>query len=98
MVLRGLNYTFTSVEMDGASFAGADLGERATALDVVSSDMLSAIEVTKVPTPDMGAEGIAGKVNIKSKSPFDGDVFNASFGLQATYSDITGDWSHKFNG
>ncbi|MDQ8198344.1 TonB-dependent receptor [Pelagicoccus enzymogenes] len=98
VVLRGLNYTFTSVELDGAAFAGADLGERATALDVVSSDMLSSIEVTKVPTPDMDAEGIAGKVNIKTKSPFDGDVFGAQAGLQMTYSDITGDWSHKFNG
>ncbi|MEM9160435.1 MAG: TonB-dependent receptor, partial [Verrucomicrobiota bacterium] len=98
VVLRGLNYTFTSVELDGAAFAGADLGERATALDVVSSDMLSSIEVVKVPTPDMDAEGIAGKVNIKSKSPFDGDVFNAQIGFQTTYSDITGDWSHKFNG
>ncbi|MDQ8184491.1 TonB-dependent receptor [Pelagicoccus sp. SDUM812002] len=98
VVLRGLNYTFTSVELDGASFAGADLGERATALDVVSSDMLSSIKVTKVPTPDMDAEGIAGKVNIKTKSPFDGDVYNSQVGLQMTYSDITGDWSHKFNG
>ncbi|NEQ69270.1 MAG: TonB-dependent receptor [Symploca sp. SIO2D2] len=98
VVLRGLNFTFTSVELDGAAFAGADLGDRATALDVVSSDMLSSIEVTKVPTPDMDAEGIAGKVNIKSKSPFDGDVFNAKFGFQTTYSDITGDWSHKFSG
>ncbi len=98
VVLRGLNYTFTSVELDGSAFAGADLGERATALDVVSSDMLSSIEVTKVPTPDMDAEGIAGKVNIKTKSPFDGDVFNAQVGVQMTYSDITGDWSHKFNG
>ena len=98
VVLRGLNYTYTSVELDGVAFAGADMGERATALDGVSSDMLASIEVTKVPTPDMDAEGIAGKVNIKTKSPFDGDVFNAKFGLQTTYSDITGDWSHKFNG
>jgi hypothetical protein len=31
----GLNYTFTSVKVNGGSFAGADLGERATALDVI---------------------------------------------------------------
>ena len=98
VVLRGLNYTFTSVELDGSSFAGADLGERATALDVVSSDLLASIEVTKVPTPDMDAEGIAGKVNIKSKSPFDGDVFSAQLGIQTTYSDITDQWSPKING
>jgi len=98
VVLRGLNFTFTSVELDGASFAGADLGERATALDVVSSDLLASMEVTKVPTPDMDAEGIAGKVNIKTKSPFDGDDFNSKVKVQTTYSDISGDWSHKFNG
>lgn len=98
IVLRGLNYTYTSVKVNGASFAGADLGERATALDVVPTDALAAIEVTKVPTPDMDGEGLGGQVDIKTKSPFDAEGFAASVAAQGQYSSLTDQFSSKFNG
>ncbi len=98
IVLRGLNYTFTSVKVNGGSFAGADLGERATALDVIPADALAAIEVTKVPTPDMDGEGLGGQVDIKTKSPFDAEGVSASVTAQAQYSDLRGQYSSKFNG
>lgn len=97
VVVRGLNYTYTSVELDGVAFAGADLGERATALDVISSDQLAAIEVSKAPTPDQDAEGIAGKVDVKTKSPFDRDDVQVNVGVQGIYSEITSDWGYKLN-
>lgn len=98
IVLRGLNYTFTSVKVNGGAFAGADLGERATALDVIPADALAAIEVTKVPTPDMDGEGLGGQVNIRTKSPFDADGLAASFTAQGQYADQSGETSSKFNG
>ncbi|MFZ5497118.1 MAG: TonB-dependent receptor [Verrucomicrobiota bacterium] len=98
IVLRGLNYTYTSVKVNGSSFAGADLGERATALDVIPADALAAIEVTKVPTPDMDGEGLGGQVNIRTKSPFEADGLAASFTAQGQYADQSGETSGKFNG
>lgn len=98
IVLRGLNYSFTSVKMNGGAFAGADLGERATALDVVPADALAAIEVTKVPTPDMDGEGLGGQVNIRTKSPFEADGLAAGFTAQGQYADQEGRYSSKFNG
>jgi TonB-dependent receptor len=98
IVLRGLNYTFTSVKVNGGSFAGADLGERATALDVIPADALAAIEVTKVPTPDMDGEGLGGQVNIRTKSPFEYDGLAASLTVQGQYADQSGQFSQKFNG
>jgi TonB-dependent receptor len=98
IVLRGLNYTFTSVKVNGGSFAGADLGERATALDVIPADALAAIEVTKVPTPDMDGEGLGGQVNIRTKSPFEADGLAASASVQGQYADQNGEYSSKFNG
>lgn len=98
IVLRGLNYTFTSVKVNGASFAGADLGERATALDVIPADALASIEVTKVPTPDMDGEGLGGQVDIKTKSPFDSEGLAASLTAQGQYADQSGEFSSKFNG
>ncbi|MBK8857869.1 MAG: TonB-dependent receptor [Opitutaceae bacterium] len=98
IVLRGLNYAFTSVKVNNGSFAGADLGDRATPLDVIPSDALAAIEVTKVPTPDMDGEGLGGQVNIKTKSPFEFEGLAASFSAQGQYADQSGEYSSKFNG
>jgi len=98
IVLRGLNFNYTSVEVNGGSFAGADLGDRATALDVVPTDALSSIEVVKVPTPDMDAEGLGGKVNIKTKSPFDSEGVDANLRIQGQYSALSDAWTPKVNG
>ena len=98
IVMRGLNFNYTAVEVNGGSFAGADLGDRATALDVVPTDALSSIEIIKVPTPDMDAEGLGGRVNIKTKSPFDSEGTDANFRAQGQYSALTGEWTPKLNG
>lgn len=97
IVLRGLNYNYTNVKVNGASFAGADLGERATALDVVPTDMLASIEVTKVPTPDLDGEGLGGQVNVKTKTPFDNPGFQLSIDAQGQYADLDDVFSQKFN-
>ena len=98
IVLRGLNYNYTSVKVNGGSFAGADLGDRATALDVVPTDALSSIEVIKVPTPDIDAEGLGGRIDIKTESSFDSEGTDAMFRAQGQYSALTGDWTPKING
>ncbi len=97
IVLRGLNYNYTNVKVNGASFAGADLGERATALDVVPTDMLASIEITKVATPDLDGEGLGGQVNVKTKSPFDDPGFKLSLDAQGQYAELDGIYSKKFN-
>lgn len=97
IVLRGLNYNYTNVKVNGASFAGADLGERATALDVVPTDMLASIEITKVPTPDLDGEGLGGQVNVKTKSPFDQPGFQLSLDAQGQYAELDEIFSQKFN-
>lgn len=98
IVMRGMNFNYTSVKVNGGSFAGADLGDRATALDVVPTDALSSIEVVKVPTPDMDAEGLGGRIDIKTKSPFDSEGTDAMFRAQGQYSALTGEWTPKVNG
>ena len=91
IVLRGMNFNYTSVKVNGGSFAGADLGDRATALDVVPTDALASIEVIKVPTPDMDGEGLGGRIDIKTKSPFDSEGTDAMFRGQGQYSALTGE-------
>jgi TonB-dependent receptor len=98
VVLRGLNFNYTAVDVNGGSFAGADLGDRATALDVVPTDALASVEVTKVPTPDMDGEGLGGRINIKTKSPLDYEGVAGSLRAQGQYSALTGEWTPKVNG
>lgn len=95
--LRGLNYIYTAVKLDGAPVASPELGDRAIALDVLPSDSLSALEVTKVPTPDVEADGLGGSVNIKSKSAFDSTGREMSVTTQGIYTRLTDKWNPKVN-
>lgn len=96
--VRGINYTLGNVTLDGSGLASPESGQRAIALDVVPSDSLGALEVSKVPTPDMTPEGLGGNINLRSKSPFDGDAFSAKLSAQTIYSALNGDNGYKFNG
>lgn len=96
--LRGLNYIYTNVTLNGAKVASPEVGGRFMALDVVPSDSLAALEVTKVPTPDRDGEGLGGTVNIKTKSAFDADGFAAQFNAETIYSALTDHFGSKYNG
>lgn len=95
--LRGLNYIYTSVTLNGAKIASPEVGNRAIALDVVPADALASLEVSKVSMPDRDAEGLGGTVNIKTKNPFDTDGASADATAQGIYSNLTGKFGSKFN-
>ncbi|HRE81196.1 MAG TPA: TonB-dependent receptor [Opitutaceae bacterium] len=98
ILLRGINYTLGNVLLNGTKLASPETGERGIALDVLPADALAAIEVSKVPTPDMDAEGLGGQVNIRTKSAFDTNGPAASFTAQGQYSSQADAYSSKFNG
>lgn len=95
--LRGLNYIYTGVTLNGSSLASPEAGDRAIALDLVPSDSLASLEVTKVPTPDMEAEGLGGNVNIRTKSAFDSTGRNVNLSAQTIYTRLTEDFGLKGN-
>ncbi len=97
IVLRGLNYTLGNVTLNGSTVASPEFGERALALDVVPADSLAAIEVTKVPTPDMSAEGLGGSINLRTKSPFDSRDTSISVSGQGIYSNLRDKFGAKLN-
>ncbi len=69
VVIRGGNPAWTRVAVDGMNipFAG---GDRAVSLGQINSDVISSVEVTKAPTPDMDADAIGGTVNIVTRGAF----------------------------
>ena len=80
--LRGAPAEFTSITVDGTSLTSPDESSRAIELDIFSSDIVNAIEVTKTLLPHQEADAIAGSVNLVTRSPFDrrGLRFNAQGG------------------
>lgn len=77
--IRGTAPNRNNVTFNGQVMASA-AGTRATALDLVPSEMVSSIEVAKAVTPDMDANALGGSVNISTLTAFDreGSFFSAS--------------------
>ena len=98
IVVRGLNYALNSVELNGLKLASPEEGDRGIALDVIPSDAIASVEVTKASTPDMDGEGVGGSINIKTKSAFDYQGTHTALNLQGNYSALSGEWGHKVNG
>lgn len=95
--LRGLNYTYTAVSLNGAKVASPERAERSIALDVVPADALASLEVAKVITPDMDGEGLGGTINIRTKSPFDTTGTTAHASAQTLYNRLTDQFGSKFD-
>ncbi len=73
IAVRGLPSANTPVTMDGNRLASAasSSATRTFELEQVSMNNVARVEVTKVPTPDVSAEGLGGVVNLVSKSSFE---------------------------
>lgn len=69
--IRGLPSSFTQVTVNGARVGTSEAGSTTVALDVIPSDLLGSIEVTKTYTADMDGDTIGGSVELKSLSAFD---------------------------
>ena len=73
VAIRGLNSSLNNFTINGAP-AGtpeAEGGGRRVPLDVIGGELLEAVEVVKVQTPDMDAQGIGGTINLITAGPFD---------------------------
>ena len=84
ITIRGVDPLMTSVTMDGNKMANGASGgtSREFQFELIGSDTVDRVEVTKSPTPDMDADSIAGAVNLVSKSALDrpGRRINFTFG------------------
>lgn len=87
--VRGIDSSLNNVTLNGVELGNPDGNEARVPLDVVGSQLLSRLEVVKVVTPDMDAQGIGGSVNLVSQSPFDfkQDIF-ARGSVQVGYQEF----------
>lgn len=65
--LRGTPPELTNFNINGEQIPSPEGDFRYVGMDIIPSDQIESIEVTKVMTPDMDGDGIGGSVNVKTK-------------------------------
>lgn len=93
--IRGAEAANNNVSINGEQIPSPEGDSRAIALDVIPSDMLSSIEVTKAITPDMEGSSIGGTINLNTlEAPRGERILDASLG--AGYNNNVRDISPVF--
>lgn len=66
VIIRGIDPALTSTTINGIRVPGPEADSRQVNLDVISSDLLDSLEVSKTQTADMDGDSVGGNVEIKS--------------------------------
>jgi iron complex outermembrane receptor protein len=90
--LRGLGAEKTAITADGFPLSNIFVVGPSRAVDMRSMSLndITRVEVTKVPTPAMGADSLAGSVNFVRKNAFErkGMSFNYGLSLASTSENV----------
>ncbi|MGS0676244.1 TonB-dependent receptor [Shewanella sp. 125m-1] len=96
--IRGMAPDYNAVSMNGTRLPSPDSDRRAVALDVVPSDLLQSVEVTKTLAPDMDADSLGGAIEVKSLSAFDRDDTYFNVSAEGSYDQMTESVNPKLAG
>ena len=89
VIVRGIDPHLNSASIDGISLASAEAGTRAVLLDVMPTNVMGSLIVTKALTADMPADSIGGHIEIVSPSAYDRNERTIRGSVGGNYSDIT---------
>lgn len=94
VVIRGMDPDLNSTSINGVR---ASTGEprRALQLDVIPSDVLDGLEVSKTLTPDMDGDAIGGSINIKTLSAFSRNGPYVKARAEAGYTELREEFNPK---
>ncbi|MGL1958304.1 MAG: TonB-dependent receptor [Colwellia sp.] len=96
--IRGIDPKLNNVTINGLNVPSPESGIRSVALDVIPSELISSLEVSKTVTPDMDASAIGGSIEVKSLSAFDRSEKSYSFTAQASHNELVSKTSPKLSG
>jgi hypothetical protein len=77
-VIRGMEPRYNNTLVNGIKIASPDNKNRFVQLDIIPSDILSSIEISKSLTPDMEGDAIGGTVNMVVKDAPEVSSFKAT--------------------
>ncbi|WAJ71850.1 TonB-dependent receptor [Catenovulum adriaticum] len=94
--IRGIDPNLNSVTINGLNVPAPESGVRSVALDVIPSQLIGGLEVSKTVTPDMDADAIGGSIEVKSLSGFDRAEQSISVTGQLSLNQLRDESSPKF--
>ncbi|RPD41098.1 TonB-dependent receptor [Chitinophaga barathri] len=86
IIIRGLAPQLNSVTLNGDRIPSAEGDNRNVQMDLIPSDMIQTIELSKTLTPDMDADAIGGSVNLVTRAAPNGPRVSAT--LSTGYNPI----------
>ena len=95
--VRGIDPQLNVASINGLNVPAPESDRRNVALDVIPSDLVESLEVTKTLTPDQDGDAIGGTINIKSLSALDREGMSYKLKGQSFYNDLQGSRGHKFS-
>ena len=96
VIIRGIDPALTGTTINGLRVPGPEKDSRQVNLDVVASDLLQSLEISKSQTPDMDGDAVGGTVEIKSATALDrGNSLTAR--VEGSYNQQVEKTSPKFS-
>ncbi|WP_431196273.1 TonB-dependent receptor [Maribacter dokdonensis] len=80
IIIRGLSPQLNSVTLNGSRVPSAEGDNRNVQMDLIPSDMIQTIEVSKAVTPDMDADALGGSVNLITRTSPQGFRLSTTLG------------------
>ncbi|MDN4503046.1 TonB-dependent receptor [Alteromonadaceae bacterium BrNp21-10] len=96
--IRGIDPNLNNVTINGLNVPSPEAGVRSVALDVIPSELVQGLEVSKSVTSDMDGDAIGGSIAVKSLSAFDKVGESASLTVQASQNQLRSETSPKVSG
>lgn len=97
VVIRGIDPDLNSTGLAGVPLFSPDDSDRAVLLDVIPSDIVESLRVSKTVLPDEPHDGIGGHVEIEMPSAFDKEGRTLKGTLQANHDDLAEETNGRFS-
>lgn len=96
--IRGANPNFVTTTMNGIRIPSPDADQRQVPLDVIDSDILAGITITKSLTPDVDGDSIGGNVEISTLSGLDQKDLLLKLKAAGIYTDQVDKFGQRYSG
>ncbi|WP_421860138.1 TonB-dependent receptor [Oceanicaulis sp.] len=93
--VRGIDPNLNTTTVNGVRLPSPESDNRQVPLDVIDSDVLSSIIISKSLTPDMPGDTIGGNIEIETLSGLDQDERLLQFSLRGIYADVVEDFGYR---
>ncbi|WP_375548315.1 TonB-dependent receptor [Oceanicaulis alexandrii] len=93
--IRGIDPNLNTTTVNGVRLPSPESDNRQVPLDVIDSDVLSSIVISKSLTPDMPGDTIGGNIEIETLSGLDQDDRLLQFSLRGIYADVVEEFGYR---